>query len=100
MDISITYYFGQIKIGYRGGNALFMNLVPGRQHPSFVLIPLRIMDTMLNHSEIFVYTSSSIHSPIRSYIGVSPDAKHVLERKYDREMGTNHPTYFRRSHGF
>ncbi len=74
-DLNITYYFGQIEEEYRGDNALFMKINP-EGTPQFETVPL-------NSDEVLQYTEG-MHSPMRSYIGVTPNAQLELEERFEQ----------------
>lgn len=73
-DLSITYYFGQIKKEYSGNYALFME-VDVNGFSDFKTIPL-------NSNELTSHTSGLLHSPMRAYIGVSENAQLKLEERF------------------
>jgi hypothetical protein len=71
-DLNITYYFGQLREEYRGENALFME-IDTKGTLKFKTIPL-------NSEDLRLYTGG-LHSPMRTYIGVTPDAQQKLEER-------------------
>lgn len=80
-DLSITYYFGQIKPAYRGELALIVEKEE-RQ--------LTYKELTLNSADLIQATEEGVHSPIRAYIGVNEKAKRDLQLMDIRKLRNLH----------